>query len=385
MKIVVDQHIPYIAEVFAGIGELILIPGQDITSESIGDADALIVRSITRIDRELLGNSQIKFVGSATAGLDHVDTDYLRTAEIQVEHAPGANAESVVEYVLACLAWFGKQSGQEFTSRSIGIVGVGNVGGLLAKRCEALGMKTFKCDPPLESQLKSQLESQTGGTYAFMPLHELIEVADIISVHTPLTMKGPFPTQGLIGPAELLKLKKDAWFVHSARGGVCNEAALMSAKSEGRISALALDVWENEPSPSLTSVLAADLTTGHIAGYSIDAKKAGILKLRGDLMRYFEVADPKTSARALEKSVQTGPIIRFSDGESINSLIGKLYPIEEDHVRFQSCMTLATKSPSTVQEAFHAYRATYPERRRFGSHKVEGPIPAAWRRGLGLE
>ncbi|MDA1029134.1 MAG: 4-phosphoerythronate dehydrogenase [Bacteroidetes bacterium] len=376
MKIVVDQHIPYITEVFAGIGQLIVIPGQDITSESIGDADALIVRSITRIDRELLGNSQIKFVGSATAGLDHVDPDFLRTAGIQMEHAPGANAESVVEYVLACLAWFGKQSGQAFTSRSIGIVGVGNVGGLLAKRCEALGMTTFKSDPPLESQ---------SGTSVFTPLPELLETADIVSVHTPLTINGPFPTKELIGPAELLKLKRDAWFIHSARGGVCNEAALISAKSEGRIRGLALDVWENEPNPSLNSVLGADLSTGHIAGYSIDAKKAGILKLRDDLMRFFNIVDQKTKASALRNGVQSESIIGFSEGESINDLIEKFYPIEEDHVRFRSAIIGAAKTSSTVQDAFHTYRATYPERRRFGSHRIEGPIPAAWRSGLGLE
>lgn len=357
-----------------------MIPGQDITSASIGDADALIVRSITRIDRELLGNSQIKFVGSATAGVDHVDRDFLRTAGIQMEHTPGANAESVVEYVLACLARFGKESGQEFTSRSIGIVGVGNVGGLLAKRCEALGMKTLKCDPPLESQSESQM-----GTHVFTPLPELFEAADIISVHTPLTKKGPFPTKGLIGPAELLKLKKDVWFVHSARGGVCNEAALVSARLQGRISALALDVWENEPNPSLTSVLGADLATGHIAGYSIDAKKTGILKLRDDVMRFFEIVDPKTKASLLEKGVQSEPIIRFCKGESINDLIEKLYVVGEDHKRFRSSMIGASKSSSALQDAFHTYRATYPERRRFGSQRVEGPIPAAWKIGLGLE
>ncbi len=389
MKIVVDQHIPFIADIFSEIGELVLIPGQNISKDSIGDADALIVRSITTIDRPLLEKSRVRFVGSATAGLDHVDLTYLQGAGIRFEHAPGANAESVAEYVFACLAAFGSLRGDPFTSRTIGIIGAGNVGGLLARRCRALGMKTLVNDPPLAS---------TGGTGHYAPLSEVLEQSNIISVHTPLVKDGLYPTLGLIGSVELSKMKPDVWVVHSARGGVCHEAALLSARSSGRVSALALDVWENEPTPLVKHVLGADIATGHIAGYSLDAKRAGVIKLREDLIRHFGLGSPargqagtrgglsgSVNTHFLETGGESRKLVSFRTGDTINDLVTALYPVMEDDIRFKASMKVNSNDPMALAEAFHAYRATYPVRRRFGSYAIDGPIPKEWAKGMGLE
>jgi erythronate-4-phosphate dehydrogenase len=383
--IVADQHIPFVEDVFSGLGELILIPGQDITQKSLESADVLIVRSVTQIDRDLMENSTVRFVGSATAGIDHVDVAFLQGANIHFCHAPGANAESVVEYVFACLSTFSKWHGESFLDRTIGIVGAGNVGGLLAQRCKSLGMKTLVNDPPLAA---------LNGSDQFCTLSSLIRQSDILSIHTPLHKTGEFATAKLIGAAELAKMRQNVWLVHSARGGVCDEKELIKARLEGRIGALALDVWENEPTPSLRTVDAADIATGHIAGYSLDAKKAGISKLRKDLISFFGRPEMQTlqnrlptkdggvgDGSAIEPSTDE-PGIQFQAGDSISDLIQSLYPVLDDDHRFRSAMIQSSESPRAIADSFHHYRATYPVRRRFGAHSIMGTVPALWREVL---
>ncbi len=385
VKIVADQHIPFVEDVFSGLGELILIPGQDITQKSIETADVLIVRSVTQIDQNLMENSTVRYVGSATAGIDHVDLAFLKAANIHFSNAPGANAESVLEYVFSCLSTFSKWHEESFLDRTIGIVGAGNVGGLLAQRCKSLGMKTLVNDPPLAA---------FNGSDQFCTLSSLIRQSDIISIHTPLHKSGKFATEKLIGAAEVAKMRQNVWFVHSARGGVCDEKELINARLEGRIGALALDVWENEPSPSLYSVDVADIATGHIAGYSLDSKKAGILKLRTDLIHFFERpqlhAHQKLAIRRVDKvgtesptePLAREPAIVFQVGDSMCDLIESLYPVLDDDQRFRSAMIQSSESPATRAGSFHHYRATYPVRRRFGAHSIMGTVPALWREVL---
>ncbi|NQV74386.1 4-phosphoerythronate dehydrogenase [bacterium] len=363
-----DQHIPFISDIFSGLGDLRLIPGQEIDSESIATADALVVRSITRVNEDLLQNSPVSFVGSATAGVDHVDFSYLDRMGIGFGHAPGANAESVVEYVLACLAELSSRGGESFEKRSIGIVGAGNVGRLLATRCSALGMKVLVNDPPLE--MKSL------GSHAFVDLNTLLRSSDIVSIHTPLTRSGPFPTHRLIGQDELSLVKKGAWFVHAARGGVCDESALTRARQEGHLGGVALDVWENEPVPSLEHIQRADIATGHIAGYSVDAKIRGVHMIREHMVRHFNVDE--SALQSANNLLNERPGICQS--HTLAGRILEMYPIREDDTRFRSCRL---QSPDVAQ-AFHTYRAQYPIRRTFSAFPAVPDTPTSWIEGLNL-
>jgi erythronate-4-phosphate dehydrogenase len=373
VNIVADQHIPFIQDIFSGLGNLHLVPGHDIGPEVVKKADILIVRSITRVDRALLEGSSVRYVGSATAGLDHVDADYLREAGIRLGSAPGANAESVVEYVFAALAEFAYRSGESFLDRRIGIVGAGNVGGLLAARCKALGMEVWINDPPLEAE--------TGGNDVVFPsefvsLSELVRHSEIISIHTPLTTTGPYPTSGLIDARLMAQIEPGTWFVHTARGGVCQERALVQAREGGPISQLALDVWEGEPTPNLNHIRSADLATGHIAGYSVDAKLAGLRMLKKDISTLFDL-EPKPVRIQLEHSPTE---VTCSEDTTLPELIRSFYPIIKDDSRFRTKMAQAVDYAA----AFHAYRATYPIRRRFAEVPLMGNVREEWKRGLGL-
>ena len=364
--IVADQHIPFISDIFSDLGKLILIPGQCIGPETVENADILIVRSISKVNRHLLKGSRVTFVGSATAGLDHIDRGYLHEKGITLAHAPGANALSVVEYVLACLAQFELETGSSFVEKTIGIVGAGNVGALLGKRCRALGMNVILCDPP-------RAEQEGSGSFVELPF--LVEKADIISIHTPLTDSGRHPTTNLLNRNLIDRMKPKSWFIHTARGGVCDEGALITAKKLGNIERLALDVWENEPIPNSESIAVADVATGHIAGYSIDAKIRGLHMIRASLMDYLGINGPENiSVQMADSSVPT------LVPDSLAQSIGQLYPILEDDHRFRTAM----QSKPDKAKNFHAYRAEYPVRRTFGIHSTNLTIPPVWKEGLGL-
>ena len=364
--IVADQHIPFISDIFSELGKLILIPGQSIGPETVENADILIVRSISKVNRHLLEGSRVTFVGSATAGLDHIDRGYLLENDITLAHAPGANALSVVEYVFACLAQFELETGSSFVEKTIGIVGAGNVGALLGRRCRALGMNVLLCDPPRAEQ---------EGSESFVELPFLVETADIISIHTPLTASGRHPTTNLLNQNLIDRMKPKSWFIHTARGGVCDEGALVNAKKLGNIERLALDVWENEPTPNSESIAVADVATGHIAGYSIDAKIRGLHMIRASLMHYLGNEGPENIPVQVADS--SAPTLV---PESLAQSIGQLYPILGDDHRFRKAM----QSKAERAKNFHAYRAEYPVRRTFGAHSTNLTIPPVWKGGLGL-
>ena len=365
--IVADQNIPFISDVFSDLGKLVLIPGQFIDQDVVKNADILLVRAITPITRQLLEGSSVTFVGSATAGVDHVDISYLQRAAIEFAHAPGANALSVVEYVLACLALFEAETGSPFIDKTIGIVGVGNVGSLLAQRCRALGMKVLINDPPKEEK---------EGKGAFTKLHALFERADIVSIHTPLTVNGVHQTQNLINKNLVNHMKPGAWFIHTARGGVCDERALVLAREQGGLEKLALDVWQNEPTPNADSISIADIATGHIAGYSIDAKIRGLHMVRSALLAFLGL-NGSAIPPAVNSRMEALPVIEVN---SLAAVIRQLYPVRKDDHRFRIAMKLNPE----MSAAFHAYRAQYPVRRTFAAFKSNRPVPKAWEKGLGL-
>ena len=266
MKILVDENMPYARELFSRLGEVKAVPGRPIPVAELAGADALMVRSVTKVNETLLANQSIKFVGTATAGTDHVDQAWLAQAGIGFSAAPGCNAIAVVEYVFSSLLYLAERDGFTLTDRTVGIVGVGNVGARLQKRLEALGVRTLLCDPP---------RADNGDEGDFRPLDELVQEADILTFHTPLFKDGPYKSLHLADEALIRRLKPGAILINACRGPVVDNAALLKCLEAGQDLSVVLDVWEPEPELNLALLDKVDIGTSHIAGYTLEGKARG--------------------------------------------------------------------------------------------------------------
>ncbi len=260
MKIIADENIPFVAECFSSIGEVEVVPGREITPGVVADADVLLVRSITPVSADLLAPSKVRFVGTATIGFDHIDIEYLSQNKIGFASAPGSNANSAAEYVIAAMLNIGKRHSIDLEGKSIGIIGVGNVGGRVAKKASALGMKLLLNDPPLHRQT---------GAPKYLSIEKLFD-CDFVTLHTPLTFEGEDKTFHLADDKFFKSLKKGCIFINASRGGVVDSSALKAAIEESRLNATVLDVWENEPDIDVELLEMVDIGTPHIAGYSLD-------------------------------------------------------------------------------------------------------------------
>ncbi|MBM3335143.1 4-phosphoerythronate dehydrogenase, partial [Candidatus Sumerlaeota bacterium] len=265
MKIVADENIPFAAEAFAQLGDVVTVRGRAIKRDTVRDADALIVRSVTRVNADLLDGTAVRFVATATIGFDHVDVGYLRQRGIGFASAPGSNANSVAEYVVAALLVLARRKGFRLEGKTVGVVGVGNVGSRVVQKAAALGMKVLQNDPPLQRQTGDPL---------FLPLEALFD-ADILTFHVPLTRTGTDATYHMIGDQLLSRLRPGAIVINTSRGAVADTAALLRAAASGRLGGLVLDVFEGEPKINVELVRRADIATAHIAGYSYDGKARG--------------------------------------------------------------------------------------------------------------
>lgn len=266
VKILVDENMPYAQTLFSRLGDVLAVPGRPIPREALADADALMVRSVTKVNADLLAGTPVNFVGTATAGTDHVDDAWLAGQGIGFSAAPGCNAIAVVEYVFSALLILAQRDGWQLRDKTVGIVGVGNVGSRLQARLEALGVKTLLCDPP---------RAERGDTGPFWPLEKLVAEADILTFHTPLYKSGPHRTQHMVDAELLAALPAGRVLVNACRGEVVDNAALLAALTGGKALSTVLDVWEPEPDLSLPLLRAVDIGTAHIAGYSLEGKARG--------------------------------------------------------------------------------------------------------------
>jgi erythronate-4-phosphate dehydrogenase len=279
VKIVVDRDIPDVAEAFADCGEVVLLPGREISAQDLRDCRCLIVRSITRVGRELLAGSGVEFVGSATIGTDHIDLDYLAAAGIAFANAPGCNAEAVAEYVIAGLFELSRHRGFDPLRLRAGIVGHGNVGKRLKAGFDALGIECLLCDPPL---------AESGaGDQAYRALDTLLEECNLLSLHTPLVHGGRHPTHHLLDGDRLARLRDGAVLVNTSRGDVVDNSALVEIARRRDDLTLFIDTWEREPLVSLELLRRADLSTPHIAGYSVEGRLRGTQAVRDAAGRRF--------------------------------------------------------------------------------------------------
>ncbi len=266
VKILVDENMPYAQTLFSRLGEVQAVPGRPIPQAALAGADALMVRSVTKVNADLLAGTGVKFVGTATAGTDHVDDAWLAAQGIGFSAAPGCNAIAVVEYVFSALLILAQRDGWQLRDKTVGIVGVGNVGSRLQARLEALGVKTLLCDPPRAAR---------GDHGPFWPLEKLVAEADILTFHTPLNKEGPYRSRHLVDAEVLAALPDNRVLINACRGAVVDNAALLAALKGGKALRTVLDVWEPEPDLSLPLLQAVDIGTAHIAGYSLEGKARG--------------------------------------------------------------------------------------------------------------
>lgn len=361
MRIVADENIPLVNEFFGHMGDVVCLPGRNMTAADVRDADALIVRSVTKVNPLLLAGSKVKFVGTCTIGVDHLDQDYLDGNNIRWSSAPGCNANSVVEYVYAALCHLDIN----WLPVKFGIIGCGNVGGLLYKRLKAQGVDVRCYDPNLTLAQNPDLVS----------LDEVL-ACDIISMHTPLVTTGPHPSFHLLGRKELLQLKSGAVLLNCGRGAVINNQALLDVLSERQDLNIVLDVWEPEPDISLELLDKVLLGSPHIAGYSYDGKLNGTEMIYQALCRHLEQS-PISSLSALvpplsnnelrvdEDTLQAGDIFHI-----VKSLIKQVYDIAADDARLRAQAAQALAGNVIFGEGFDGLRKHYPKRREFHNYQV---------------
>ncbi len=269
MHILADENIPLVDEFFAGLGEIRRMPGRSINRAALENVDLLLVRSVTRVDRELLDGTAVKFVGTCTIGTDHLDLDYLEQAGIDWASAPGCNARGVVDYVLGSLLALAELRGDTLAQRSYGVVGAGEVGGRLVEVMRGLGWDVRVCDPPRQVR-------EAGG---FVSLDEVLAECDVVSLHTPLNMGGDWPTFHLFDQERLSNLRPGAWLINASRGAVVDNVALRDVLVQRPDIDAVLDVWEGEPQVDVELAGLCRIATPHIAGYSLDGKLRGTAQI----------------------------------------------------------------------------------------------------------
>lgn len=346
MNILLDENIPAAGRYFAGLGNLRSLPGRDIGPTDLVEVDVLLVRSVTRVDRALLAGSAVKFVGSCTAGVDHVDRDFLAEAGIAFAHAPGANALSVVEYVVSALGALSAQGRVITPGMSLGVVGLGQVGGRLYQLMESLGFRCRGYDPLL---------GDTPGFKRYDQLEQVLQ-SDILSLHTPLTLGGPYPTRYLLDAARLEALPPGSILINTSRGAVVDNGALKQLLPRRDDLAVVLDVWEREPEVDPGLMAAVDLATPHIAGYSYEGK------LRGTSMVHAQLCDWLGVPRGAVTEVATETTGEPRDWPALLQQMLATYDVRVD----DGAMRRALGEGENRAGNFERLRREYPQRRELG-------------------
>ncbi len=362
MRLVVDENIPCAQEAFGTLGEVRRLAGRSIGREHLQDADILVVRSVTKVDRSLLMGTPVRFVATATSGCDHVDENDLSAMGIGFASAHGSNANSVAEWVIVSLLRLAKDMGFTLAGKALGIIGVGAVGSRVEAKATALGMKVLRNDPP---------RARREGPAGFFALPDILAMADIVTLHVPLIRAGIDRTLRLVDADFLQRLRPDAVLINASRGAVVDEAALREALARGRLAAAALDVFENEPFIARATLAAARLATPHIAGYSTDAKIAGTAQVYAAICRALG-KDPVWSPAPHLPSPAKAEIDVDAEGRDeedvLDEIVAAAYDISADHVRLASAAQL---QPEEIGGYFTRLRKEYPLRREFPAFRVK--------------
>lgn len=351
MKIVADRDIPFLRGVLEPFAEVVYIAGREISGDHLKDADALLTRTRTYCNEKLLAGTAVKFIGTATIGHDHIDKEYCRLKGIQWTNAPGCNAYSVNQYVASALATLSVKHGIKLAERSIGVVGVGNVGSKVVKTAELFGMYVYLCDPP---------RAEDEGLCGFISLEGVIRESDIVTFHVPLTSHGRHPTFHMINDNLLSAMKPGTIVMNTSRGNVADGEALK--RFSGRNGIVVLDVWENEPYIDRELLKTVSIATPHIAGYSADGKANATTMIVRELSRFFELPLLEWTAEDIPLPADKEVLIDCSSLSSEEVLV-KAVLASYDVMRDDQALR---KNPVN----FEKLRSEYPLRREFQAYTL---------------
>ncbi|HHT00417.1 MAG TPA: 4-phosphoerythronate dehydrogenase [Thiomicrospira sp.] len=351
--IVIDDAVPYAKEIFSHLGKVITLPGKTINADSVRNADALIVRSRTQVNADLLDGSSVSFVGSTVVGLDHIDQDYLTKNNITFYSAQGCNANSVAEYIITILFNLAETFNFDLTSKTLGIIGVGNVGERVYKKAQILGIKCLLNDPP-------RIEKEPGlvNSHNFVDLDTCLK-ADIITVHTPLTKVGKHPTLRLVSEAKLKKIQPNQIIINAARGGIIDEQAWVTTPTLANI----IDCWENEPNINEALYKTAMIATPHIAGHSLEAKVAGSSMVYESLCK---VWNQKTQQDWQKHLPKPPPPIKIHNTSSLQTALTDVF--NKTHNIKQDDLAIRSENIQELRNKYENYRRNFPIYREWKKH-----------------
>ncbi len=357
LKIVADNAIPFVERFFSCIGELELIDGRRLTSDSLSDADVLVCRTVTKVNQQLLQNSVLRIVASPSSGIDHIDQTYLQQRSIECVSAPGSNARSVAEYILSALFVLADQQGSDLSQKTAGIIGCGNVGSLVRLFFQTIGIECLLYDPILKQDCDADIYCELTD----------IQQCDIITLHVPLTGEGPFPTRGMLDADFFQTLADDVILVNTSRGDVIDEVALKNFLQRHNRAAFVIDVWANEPAIDLALLTRASIATPHIAGYSMDGKLRAIqcvfeqvCEILGINSQYAELQEVFPPYDNREIAIGEDQ----SDIEAVELAVLASYDVRSDAATLRRILE---ENISERESYFDELRNNYPIRREFSS------------------
>ena len=359
VKIVADENIHSVAEAFASLGDVELIPGREMRHDVVRDADILLVRSVTRVDEGLLAGSKVGFVGSATIGFEHVDRGYLQSRDIGFAAAPGSNANSVAEYVISALMVLAGRERISLAGKTAGIIGCGNVGSKVLEKFSALGVQCLVNDPPLAA---------LGGHEEFVSLDAILQ-ADIVTVHVPLTTSGEHPTFHMLGRDFFEKLKPGSVLINTARGAVIDNSALDVLLDQRNDLSVVLDVWEGEPQISMSLLEKTALATPHVAGYSLEGKLRGTEMIYHAACHHLKRPVQWRAADELPVAPPIAPVVTTTGdvNEQVRTAVLDRYDVSKDDEQLRKILSMP---PHLRLAWFDRLRSHYPVRQEFWAGKT---------------
>lgn len=349
MKIIADDKIPFLKGALEPFGEVVYIPGSKTTAEDVKNANAVITRTRTKCNAALLEGSKVKFIATATIGYDHIDTEYCCRKNIFWTNAPGCNSGSVAQYITSVLLNLALKYNTTLKGKTLGVIGVGNVGSKVANVGRALGMNVLLNDPP---------RAREEGRSAFTELDELLKKADFITVHVPLYTEGQDKTFHMADVNFFAKLNRNQIFINSSRGEVVDPEALKTVLRNGSIRTAVLDVWENEPDIDKELMDLCSIATPHIAGYSTDGKANGTSMSVNALGKYFRIDTKNWFPSDVPLPEKTSMDIDASEEASLEKLIS-------DAVFVSYNVMSDDKNLRNSPQTFEKQRGDYPLRREF--------------------
>lgn len=358
MKIVCASSVLRGEEAFSSLGDVTVLPEEQITQRDLIDQDLLITRSKARINAALLDNTTIRFVGCAVAGTDHIDRSYLEQAGIAWAYAPGCNANSVADYIITALLVEAERHALDIQACTLGIVGVGHIGRAVQEKAAALGFTVLLNDPP-------RADAEGTSKWAFIDLVDLVPAADLITVHVPYTEEGPYATRRLLDHRFFEQLGPGAILLNTSRGEIMDSEALLTALQHGMLRQAVLDVWEHEPALSSALLHAVDIGTPHIAGYSEEGRLNGTRTVYEACCRFLDtppIWDAEMPADPLGHVDAAIDGHGLSDQDVWTRMVLASYPLLDDDQRLRDG---ASDDPEVMAQHFVHLRRTYPVRHEF--------------------